>query len=162
MASPPRKTARTGTVTIDPVDVTVVVDAVLEPVREIEENVRKAADEGVQEASAAYARVEAYAGDAKDSMATSYSLASKGIIEFNTKALEAARANTEAAFELARALFGVKSLSEAITLQTEHARKQYEAMTFQIKELTALAQRMMAESSEPIKASVSKTLSAAS
>jgi phasin len=162
MASPPRKSAKNETVTIGPVDVAVVLDAVAEPVRELQENVRKVAEKGVEETRAAYARVEAAAEDATGSLEASYSLATKGIVEFNTKALEAARANTEAAFELARALFGVKSLSEAITLQSEHARKQYEAMTFQMKELAALAQKLMVDTSEPIKSSLTKTLSTAS
>jgi phasin len=160
MASPPRKSAKSETVVIDPVDVTVVLDAVIEPVREMQDNVRKVAAQGVEETRAAYARVEAAAEDASGSLESSYSIATKGIVEFNTKALEAARANTEAAFELARALFGVKSLSEAITLQTEHARKQYEAMTFQMKDLAALAQKLMTETAEPIKTSVTKTLNA--
>jgi len=161
MASPPRKSAKNETVSLDPVGVTEVLDAAVAPVREIQDNVRKVTEKGVEEARAAFARVQAVAENATGSLETSYSVATRAMVEFNTKALEAARVNTEAAFDLARALFGVKSLSEAITLQTEHARKQYEAMSFQMKELATLAQKLVADTAEPIKASVTKTLSAA-
>ena len=45
----------------------------------------------------------------------------------------------------------VKSLSEAVELSTAHARKQFEAVTAQTKELTALAQKVATETAEPIK-----------
>jgi hypothetical protein len=40
---------------------------------------------------------------------------------------------------------GVKSPSEFIELSTAHARKQFEAMTAQTKELTELAQKVTTE-----------------
>jgi hypothetical protein len=45
----------------------------------------------------------------------------------------------------------VKSLSEAVELSTAHARKQFDALTAQSKELTALAQKVANETTEPIK-----------
>jgi phasin len=142
-------------------EVTHIFDAAAAPVREIQENVRKVTEKSVEETRAAYARVKAAAEEATGSLETSYSTASKGIVEFNTKALEAVRANTDATFDLLKALFGVKSMSEAITLQTEHARKQFEALSFQAKELASLAQRVAMDAAEPIKATVAKTFSTA-
>jgi phasin len=140
---------------------TEIYEAASGPVRDMQENVRKATERGVEETRAAYARVKAAAEEATGSLETSYSTASKGILEFNTKALEAMRANTDAAFDLVKALFSAKSLSEAITLQSEHARKQYEAMSFQAKELVNLAQKVAADAAEPIKSTVVRTFSAA-
>jgi phasin len=140
---------------------TEMYEAASAPVRDLQENVRKATERGVEETRAAYARVKAAAEEATGSLETSYSTASKGIVEFNTKALDAMRANTDAAFELMKALFSVKSVSEAITLQSEHARKQYEAMSFQAKELANLAQKVATDAAEPIKTTVARTFSAA-
>jgi len=50
----------------------------------------------------------------------------------------------------------VKSLSEAVELSTAHARRQFEAVTTQAKELSALAQKVTAETTEPVKESLTK------
>src|SRR5450631_2112217 len=78
-------------VTAQPANLTQIFDAASAPVREMQENVRKVAEKGVEETRAAYARVKAAAEEATGSLETSYSTASKGIVEFNTKALEAVR-----------------------------------------------------------------------
>ena len=69
---------------------------------------------------------------------------------------EAARANANATFDFASALIGVKSLSEVVELTTAHARKQFEAVTEQTKDLTAAAQKLATETAEPIKSGVTK------
>ena len=48
----------------------------------------------------------------------------------------------------------VKSLSEVVELSTAHMRRQFEALTAQTKELTALAQKVATETTEPLKDSV--------
>jgi phasin family protein len=49
-----------------------------------------------------------------------------------------------------------KSLPEAISLQTDYARKQFEALSIQMKELAALAQKVVTEAAEPLKAGFDK------
>ncbi len=73
--------------------------------------------------------------------------------------LEATRANTNATFDFYTELMNVKSYSDIIELSTAHARKQFEAVTAQTKDLAALAQKMATETAEPIKDSVSKVFS---
>jgi len=63
------------------------------------------------------------------------------VTDHNLKAFENAGTNTNAAFDYGRELLGVKSLSEFIQLSSARARKQFETMTAQIKELTTLAQK---------------------
>ena len=130
------------------------------PVREIQENVRKATEKGFEQSREAYARVKTAAEDATHSIETSYASATKGIVAINTKAIDALRANADAAFDLYKSLLGVKSVSEAITLQSEHARKQFEAVTFQGKEISSLAQKVAADSFEPLRATFGKTFTA--
>jgi len=57
---------------------------------------------------------------------------------------------------MCRALAGVRSVSEAIALQSEHMRKQYETLTAQAKELTALAQQVAADAAGPLKDQLDK------
>jgi hypothetical protein len=50
----------------------------------------------------------------------------------------------------------VKSLSKFVELSSGHVRKQFETLTDQTKELTALAQKVATETGEPLKTGVSK------
>ncbi len=132
------------------------VKAVETKVAEVQENVRKATEQGVEQTRAAYAKLKTAADAATASLETSYSVATKGVSEFNAKAIDALQSNTLAAFDFVKALAGAKSVSEAITLQTEHARKQYEAVTAQAKELAEIAKKVATDSAEPIKAQLTK------
>jgi phasin len=82
--------------------------------------------------------------------------------EYNLKIIDMARANAEAAFELARQLASAKTPSEFIELLTSHARKQFETFSEQTKDLTALGQKMAGESVEPIARDVNQALKKAS
>jgi hypothetical protein len=50
----------------------------------------------------------------------------------------------------------VKSLSEMVELSTAHARKQFESMTAQSKELVSIAQKVATDTAEPVKESFGK------
>ena len=56
-------------------------------------------------------------------------------------------------------LMTVMSVSEVVELSTAHARKQFEALTAQTKDLAALAQKVATDTAEPIKGSVTKAFS---
>jgi hypothetical protein len=70
-----------------------------------------------------------------------------------------ARVNTNAAFDFAGEVMAAKTLSEVVELTSAHARKQFEALTQQSKELNALAQKVATETAEPIKSGVNKAFS---
>jgi len=80
-----------------------------------------------------------------------FAAASKSLQTFSAKAMEAYQANAAASMDYMKALAGVRTVSEAIALQSEHMRKQYEALTSQTKELTALAQQVAADAAGPLK-----------
>ena len=80
-----------------------------------------------------------------------YTVATKGATDYNLKVFEIARFNTNAAFDYARELMGVKSLSEFVELSSARSRQQFETMTAQSKELATLAQRVSVEAAEPLK-----------
>jgi phasin len=124
---------------------------------EIQASMLKVAEQGLEQTRNAYERLRTAAEEATGSFETSYMAAAKGLNEFNSKAIDALKMNADATFDLMKALFGVKTLSEAITLQTEHARKQFEALTAQSGELAEIAKKAAAETAEPLKTSLAKT-----
>jgi len=120
---------------------------------------REMAERGVAQAKESYEKMKAAAEEATDVLETTYSTATKGASEFGLKVIEAARANTNAAFDFAGELLAAKTVSEAMELSSAHARKQFEALTAQSKELGALAQKVATEASEPIKSGMNKAFS---
>jgi len=117
---------------------------------------REFAERGVAQAKDTYEKMKAAAEEATDVLETTYSTASKGASDYGLKVIEAARLNTNAAFDFAGELITVKSLSELLELSSAHARKQFEALTQQSKELSALAQKVATETAEPIKSGMNK------
>jgi len=125
------------------------------PKMEVPAAFREFAEKSVTQAKDNWEKMKAATEEATDLIEDSYSTASKGCADYGLKLIEASRANTNATFDLARELLTVKSLSEAIELSTAHVRKQFDALSAQTKDLAALAQKVAAETAEPIKESVS-------
>jgi phasin len=117
---------------------------------------REFAEQGVAQAKDTYEKMKAAAEEATDVLETTYSTASKGAADYGLKVIEAARVNTNAAFDYVTELMTVKSLSEVVELSTAHARKQFEALSQQSKDLGALAQKVASETAEPIKSGMTK------
>jgi phasin len=120
---------------------------------------REFAERGVAQAKDTYEKMKAVAEEATDVLETTYSTASKGASEYGLKVIEATRVNTNAAFDFFGELMTAKSPSEVIELSSAHARKQFESLTAQSKELGALAQKVATETAEPIKSGMNKALS---
>jgi phasin len=117
---------------------------------------REFAERGVAQAKDTYEKMKAVAEEATDVLETTYSTASKGASDYGLKVIEAARVNTNAAFDYAGELLAAKTFSEVIELSSVHARKQFEALTRQSKELSALAQKVATDTAEPIKNGMNK------
>ena len=83
-------------------------------------------------------------------MERSYSSAAEGIRDFNLRLIEMAQTNTMAALDFARELATAQGPSEAMALWSSHARKQFETMTEQSRELTTLGQKVATSSAEPM------------
>jgi phasin len=124
------------------------------PKMEVPAAFREFAEKGVNQCKESWDKMKAVSEEATDLIEGSYATASKGCADYGLKVIEAARANTNAQFDYAGKLMTVKSLSEWVELSTAHMRSQYEAMTAQSKELTALAQKVATETTEPLKDSV--------
>ncbi len=122
---------------------------------------RELAEKSVAQAKQGYEKMKAATEEATEVMEATYATASKGAADYGMQLIEAFRTNANANFDFARDLFAVKSLSEAIELSTAHTRKQFEVVTAQTKDLTALAQKVTTETTEPFKAGINKAFRAA-
>lgn len=129
------------------------------PKMEIPAAFRELAEKSVSQAKETYEKMKSAAEEATDVLEDTYATATKGASDYGLKVIEAARVNTNAAFDFAGELMAAKTLSEMVELSSTHARKQFEALTQQSKELSALAQKVATETAEPIKSGVSKALS---
>jgi phasin len=162
MASPRKstpKSASTAAVPIETDPISVAESPSLttdEPGREIPESTHVAAERSLESTRSAYDHFRSVTEKASGSFEMSYMAAAKGLQEFNAKAIDALKNNADATFELMKALMNVTTVSAAITLQTEHARKQFEALSRQTKELTEIATKVAAETTEPLKTSVAE------
>lgn len=115
------------------------------PKMEVPPAFRELADKGVAQARDTYEKAKAVAEQATNQLKDAYTTAAKGATDYNIKVIEIARANTNTAVDNAFELLGVKSLTEFVELSTKHARKQFEVMTAQTRELAELAQKVTTE-----------------
>ena len=75
----------------------------------------------------------------------------QGAQDYSNKVVEFAQTNTNATFDFAQRISGVKSPSEFFELSTVHARQQLETLANQTTQLVALAQRASLATAEPLK-----------
>src|SRR5438046_2268444 len=128
------------------------------PKMEIPAAFREVAEKSVSQAKETYERMKSAAEHATEVMEDTYSTATKGASDYSLKMIEAARNNTNAAFDYYVELMGVKSLPEMVELSTAHARKQFEIVSAQTKDLAALAQKVATDTAEPMKQGFTKAL----
>lgn len=91
-----------------------------------------------------------------------FSCANRGSVEYRNKLMEITRANANSAFDLARKAFEVRTLPELLELALGYQRKQFEATSNQLKELSALTQKVVTETTEPIRSGIAEPFKLAS
>lgn len=92
----------------------------------------------------------------------SYSVTTENLRAFNVKMINMARTNAEAVFDFSLQIVTAKAPSDIVELWTTHAHKQFEMLSEQAKELTALTQKMAEESTETITRSFNQVFKKAS
>jgi phasin len=117
---------------------------------------RATAENGAAQAKESFEKVRAATADATTVMKNSYSTAIQGAQDYQAKVMEFANSNTEAAFEFAQKMAGVKSPSQFFELSSNHSREQFEKLTEQAKELATLAQKVTMAAVEPLKTGATK------
>jgi phasin len=99
------------------------------------------AEKCVAQAKENLEKMNAAAGEATRQMRDTYSATFKGVQDYNTKVLEFAHANINAAFEHARKLWSVRSPAEFFSLSNDHLRQQFEILSRQAQELAAIVRK---------------------
>ena len=119
---------------------------------------RGIAEQGVVRARDNYEKIRAASGEIADILRETCSTNAKGVADYGVKVIEISGVNTNSAFDFLTNLMDTKSLSEVIQLSATQSRKTFEAATAQNKELWELAQKVAAETAEPIKQSFTRVL----
>jgi phasin len=122
---------------------------------------RDMAEKGLEQAKVNYEKMKTAAEQATDVLEETYTTATKGSADLSLKALDAARANTNAAFDFMRDLMSAKSLSEVVEVSTAHTRKQVDACVAQVKDMSAAVQKLGTDVAAPAKASMDKLVKTA-
>jgi phasin len=120
------------------------------------EQVRAFAENGVSQAREGYAKLKDAAATHNSTVEAVMGNVAKGTTELSAKLLEIARTNTDAGFDFAQSLIGVKSPSQAIELWSGFARSQMQALTGQTQQIADLSQKIAAETVEPIQSGAAK------
>jgi phasin len=128
------------------------------PKMEVPAAVRDAAEKSIAQAKDTYEKMKAAAEETTDLFEESYATYAKGCMELTTKALEAAKANTAAAFDFAKDILGAKMVAEFVEKHTAFARAQTEAMMAQAKEFQTLGQAIANDTAAPYKAAAEKAV----
>jgi phasin len=128
---------------------------------EVPAEFRALTDTGLAHARNTYAKAKVASEEAADLFQDTFATVATGATNYNLKVIGIARTNTCAAFDCALELLSAKSPTEIIELSTAHARRQFDIVSGQNKELWALAQKVATEVAEPIKTGMSKAFNEA-
>ena len=123
---------------------------------QVPESIRAFAETGVSQAREGYAKFKEAAENGNGAIEAACQSASKGASTYTAKVLDLTKSNTEAAFDFAHELAGVKSVTAAFELWSSFAQKSFQTLTAQTKELAELSQKIATDTVEPIKASATK------
>ncbi|MEP3048466.1 MAG: phasin [Roseibium sp.] len=127
------------------------------PQMEVPAAFREASEKGIENARDAYAKVKTAAEGATDLMEDTFETSRQGVVEFNHKAVDAAKSNADAAFSFFKDIMSAKSVAEAVELQSTFARQQFETLTTQTKDLQELATKLGSDVSAPVKDAMEKS-----
>jgi phasin len=111
---------------------------------------REFVEKGVAQSKDNYDKVKTFAEEATATMEKTFETSAKNTTDINKMILGNAKTNFNAALDHAEKLLGVKTLAEAIELQAEFARGQYDAMTAQTKAFQTKITKVTEASVKPV------------
>ncbi|WP_417666494.1 phasin [Roseibium sp.] len=127
------------------------------PKMEVPAMFREATEKSIDQAREAYAKVKTAAEDATDLMEDTFETSRQGAVEFNHKAVDVAKANTDATFSFIKDMMTVKTLAEAIELQSTFARQQFDTLSSQAKDMQEFATKLSTDVTAPVKDAFEKS-----
>lgn len=124
----------------------------------VPESVRVLAEKTVTQTREAFERGKDSLEDSIGAMERSLDAAGQGATAFNRKVVELAQRNLTSGFDLAKNLASAKNLAEIVELQSAFIRNQFEVFSTQAGEIQTLTTKIAADTSEPIKDQVTRTM----
>jgi phasin len=118
---------------------------------EVPSSVTDLLDKGLARAKDAHEKAAAILEHSTEALEEVYTCARRGSGEYQQKLVEIARINANAAFDMAHELAGATTLPEMLERFLAHQRKQFELFTAQLKDLSSLTQKVVTETTEPIR-----------
>jgi len=116
------------------------------------------AEKTVAQTREAYERSNKALEAAVETLEKSFDAAGQGTAALNRKIIEIAQWNLNSGFDLAKSLAGAKNLAEIVELQAAYWQKQIDALTAQAEEVRALATKVAADTVEPTKAHMTRSM----
>jgi phasin len=112
---------------------------------EVPAEMRKLAEQSVEQARQAFDGFMSAANNAVSDMETRANTARSGAMDVGARAMSFAQRNITSSFDLAQRLVRAKDVQEVMKLQTEYIQSQIEALNTQAKELGEAATKMAGE-----------------
>ena len=120
----------------------------------IPESVRATAEKAVDQSREVYDRSKDALDASVATLERTFDAAGQGAVALNRKIIDIAQRNVNSGFDLAKSLAGAKNLSEMVELQAAYWQKLLNTLTSQAEEVRALATKMAAAASQPLKEQV--------
>src|SRR5215210_4650752 len=124
----------------------------------VPESVRALAEKTVTQTREAYEKGKDALEEAVDALERSFDAAGQGAAAFNRKLIDIAQRNLNSGFDLAKSMAGAKNLAEIMELQSNFLRHQFEVFANQANEIRALTSKIAADTAEPIKSQVTRSM----
>jgi phasin len=119
---------------------------------------REFAEQTVAQTRETYERSNRALEAVLETLEKSFDAVGQGAAALNRKIIEIAQRNLNSGFDLAKSLAGAKNLAEIVELQTAYWQKQIDALTAQAEEVRALATKVAADTVEPTKAHMTRSM----
>ena len=116
------------------------------------------AEQGFARAREGCEKMKVASGAMTEALRDTYSSNARSTTDYGLKVLEISNTNTASAIDFFIGLLGSKSVSDVVTLTTSQARKTFDAVSGQNKELLVLGQKLATETGEPIRDHFAKLL----
>lgn len=126
------------------------------PKMEVPAAFRELAEKTISQSKENYDRLKQTAEQTTGMFEDAFSIYSKGSLELTSKILDNAQSQANAVFDFAKSLMESKTVAEAIEKQTAFARKQFETLSEQSKEIQEHVTEIAKNTSEPLKKAATK------
>ncbi|HMB48270.1 MAG TPA: phasin [Afifellaceae bacterium] len=127
---------------------------------EVPEAFRSMTENGIAQARESYSQFKEKAEEATDLIEETFETARDGLVDLQHKSLDAAKQNTDAAFDYAKQMMGMTSIADAVQLQAKFAREQFESFVDYAKDFQTSATQVAEETARPAKKAYSQAVSA--